>query len=573
MLDNWERDFSPAVLGRGYDYFADGCVALLNPLEDGWRATVRGSLDYDVFVNVDLNASSCSCPYFADRGLCKHIAATCYEIEHQNDLGDSDDARKMPETDPIQLLETLDEHVRMAFLKEVLQEDEHWRDAFIRRFADVGFRELEHDFMEGVNAIVRDNAYDGFVDYRNAFRCEMELSRYVHDFIEPLMKRGDYSKAFGITTAFTICLQRIAIDDSDGFFAGMMDICTDVWERLFELHDSALLQEMFEWMSSFITYDEPEDKDENGVRWYLQESTEEFVAECFTRDGHFGDIDFAKDMLGLADQMLEKKACNQPFLPYQDDDYVSAATIRWVLARTRCMKPLGSTGAEIETYVLSYPANLKLIQPLVDGALSADDEQKAVALLVQYKQRLKEGAYSTDASLQLFELYRALDLADEAREELFGLAVHGSSQDDRQLAKWFRSLKGCCGDQWPDYENRLLEVLGENVRRLRVYYAATERYEELMESLEGATRYEIDHYRDLLASRYPDRYLSLYDASIREALKPSGLQRKHYHQQASLMMYMRTIPGGEEVVDKLVSDLRELYPRRRALLDELSRIG
>lgn len=50
-------------------------------------------------------------------------------------------------------------------------------------------------------------------------------------------------------------------------------------------------------------------------------------------------------------------------------------------------------------------------------------------------------------------------------------------------------------------------------------------------------------------------------------------QRSVYSDAVWRMRLMLSIPGGKAVVTRIVAELREAYPRRRALMEELDRLG
>ena len=91
------RSFSFAVRTRGQGYFHQGAVEIVDVGARSIRALVQGSSLYVVTVSwssVDLSVEvECSCPYFNDRGLCKHIWATLLQV-------DSDDSIQEPELSP-----------------------------------------------------------------------------------------------------------------------------------------------------------------------------------------------------------------------------------------------------------------------------------------------------------------------------------------------------------------------------------------------------------------------------------------------------------------------------------------
>lgn len=94
------RSFPFAVRTRGRDYFSQGAVEILEVGARSIRALVQGSSLYVVTVSwssVDLSVEvECSCPYFNDRGLCKHLWATLLQV-------DSDDSLQEPESSPAKI--------------------------------------------------------------------------------------------------------------------------------------------------------------------------------------------------------------------------------------------------------------------------------------------------------------------------------------------------------------------------------------------------------------------------------------------------------------------------------------
>lgn len=75
-------DVPPNVQDRGFEYFRDRRVRIVEADESGVNATVRGSSFYDVWVSFagDGLDWDCECPYSMD-GLCKHIWATILQAE------------------------------------------------------------------------------------------------------------------------------------------------------------------------------------------------------------------------------------------------------------------------------------------------------------------------------------------------------------------------------------------------------------------------------------------------------------------------------------------------------------
>ena len=64
-------------LGQRKKLFQDGQVNIENLDEERQvvEATVYGTYAYDVSVGRDPDNDNCTCPYFAENGFCKHVAA------------------------------------------------------------------------------------------------------------------------------------------------------------------------------------------------------------------------------------------------------------------------------------------------------------------------------------------------------------------------------------------------------------------------------------------------------------------------------------------------------------------
>ena len=572
--ENWEGFFSPAVLSRGYRYFEDGCVTRIKPVGTGWQCEVDGAERYSVFVGVDFENSSCDCPYFFDRGFCKHIAAACYEIEESlsfdgGSLKQSEGEREKP--DPVELANSLDAETLRSYLLEILKADESWQSDFVRRFGKIDPTRLRLDFLEGVRATVREHSYRGYVDYRSASRCGYALSRFLDDYLAPIIDRREYGIVFDLTTQFALALQKIAIDDSSGFFSSMLHSCSHYWGIVFKADDCQLKQDMLDWMSAFIVNDDEED-DDAGVLWYIKETVEEFVCERFATD-----VDFAGQTRSLAERIIEQELAEPAtFLAYDGKTVLPRSTHRlelWTTAKIRCMQTLGATNEDVDREIDSCPPSYGVILPLVDAALERGDTSRAQQLLEHYVDRLDEDAFSTQAALKLLDIYDQTQQMDMRLITLYGLVVNGQPRNDDQFRSWLRKLQKQSGNHWPGYEEEIEEALSGAGHKLHEFLAFTDQRSKLSQALEGyGSRYEFDHYRNLLAQDFPEEYLALYEKEVRGMLFGQAGSRNVYTNAVCLMRCMLKIPGGQPLVARIVAELREAYPRRRALMEELSQL-
>ena len=576
LRKDWESLFSPTALSRGYRYFESDAVLSLKPVEEGWLAEVEGSYAYDVFVAENVFDSECTCPYYEDHGLCKHIASACYEVVYRQGLGDGGFGGEVRQADhipknPAELMAKMNEEAVREYLGKILADDERWRDDFLRRFAELDESRLRLEFLNGVSGTVRSHSYRGFVDYRSAYRCERALGSYVESFLDPLVARGEYAAVFELTVAFVLHLQKVAVDDSDGFFTSMLEVSGDYWAEVYGCADPMLRRRMFEWMCALVSDDFDDADDESCVLHCAREQAESFMLEYMSKDPCV-----AKDVLVLAEDALDGEIARfdkagLAVLSWHPHD---TRLIRWARAKVHCMDALGVPFERQEEFVLSLPQAFPLIEPLVERARAVGDYEKALSLLERHKEQAKAYHYPTEASLMLLSLYGKLGRETQALDELVDLCLLGSPQNDEQLRSWFRKLKKRAGGKWPEYEKRIVGSLEGDQRKLREFYVEMGQMDALAASLaQSGSRYDYERFKGQLLDSYPEIYVAMYEREVRAALFGRARSRNTYRENARLIATMRSIPGGEGVAEALIVELRELFSSRWALMEELDKIS
>lgn len=91
MLGDW---FQRKILYRGLDYYKNHRVKRIVQVDNGYLATVDGSEDYEVFIEVNDNdevvSMTCNCPYAKKGHYCKHEAAVLFEIYGEEEVIDDE---------------------------------------------------------------------------------------------------------------------------------------------------------------------------------------------------------------------------------------------------------------------------------------------------------------------------------------------------------------------------------------------------------------------------------------------------------------------------------------------------
>ena len=80
LADRCLQNFDPSVRTRGFHYYRERQVQLCDSPRNELHAVVQGGGNYQVFLDWGFSreqlAVCCTCPYYADKGFCKHIWAT-----------------------------------------------------------------------------------------------------------------------------------------------------------------------------------------------------------------------------------------------------------------------------------------------------------------------------------------------------------------------------------------------------------------------------------------------------------------------------------------------------------------
>ena len=127
---DWKYEFQKHILERGYNYTYN--VKNLKRKDNLVEATVSGTRDYEVKINLDDYSMSCTCPYF-ERDNCKHIAAVLYCLEEEKHEKISTDYESSDDID--ELFESVDLADRLDFLLDLLYEDKELSNRFRQKFS------------------------------------------------------------------------------------------------------------------------------------------------------------------------------------------------------------------------------------------------------------------------------------------------------------------------------------------------------------------------------------------------------------------------------------------------------
>ena len=82
-----QHEFDSIIRQRGREYYVSGAVHIGTFNDSTVRARVTGEQSYHVSLELKISngegwlKGSCSCPFYRDRGACKHLWATILEAD------------------------------------------------------------------------------------------------------------------------------------------------------------------------------------------------------------------------------------------------------------------------------------------------------------------------------------------------------------------------------------------------------------------------------------------------------------------------------------------------------------
>ncbi|WP_276357004.1 hypothetical protein [Cohnella caldifontis] len=141
--------------------------------------------------------------------------------------------------------------------------------------------------------------------------------------------------------------------------------------------------------------------------------------------------------------------------------------------------------------------------------------------------------------------------------------------------EYYANLRGLYApEEWPEVYARLMAELAKDRSWLAestyVKLLIEEKEtEKLLEYVRRHPRTVVDYYKHLIG-KYPEEVYRVFEQQIGHAMQEAS-NRKEYKKGCSLIRELLKA-GGRQQAKQVVESLRQRYPNRPALLDELSRI-
>ncbi|MBB5179917.1 hypothetical protein HNQ44_001341 [Planomicrobium koreense] len=547
-LNNLKAYVPAKLYTRGVDYFKQGHVKdLTEDAPNRWHALVAGTTDYDVAVNLkkdgNLSSTYCTCPFESD-SLCKHEVAVCLAIEAYK--------KEHPGNKPDVLtrLKALKKAELLEIFEELLQRQPAVNQYLADKFsAPIVMDEIaaRHIIQKSVNRTER----SGFIEWdrtHDAIEGALEVQEYLSTLIP--MKDGETMLTLHLIV-IAECTEMLEIaDDSSGIIGSVIN------ESLVEIHDI-----MDKWQDGL---------DAAKVDWTLgllyphilfaigQDMTDAATELAGSLLQWADQGDYANKIYGFIDKVIASEEMQN-----RKSDYTEEQFRTYQLA---ILQQQGDRDA-VEAFYAKHHSYSNIRRSQIVQALVAGEFEKVVHLCKVSEQIDSElRGLVRDWKKLRFEAYEGMRNKPGMIELAYEFAAGGDEA-------YYTKLKNLVSaEQWPAMLEELLEKLKNNGwdKSLYLKILIDEKRDEDLLDYCRANLSEIEKLYPHLLKEYPHEVNEIFTSYIYKLIASASNRKSYYTACTKIRIFQKA--AGKEAADVLIDEVKFMYPKRKALLDELAKL-
>lgn len=549
-INMWMDLFKKVILERGYEYFESGKIKDIHWDGNTVYGKVNGTEEYNVSAEIDgenVRKLSCDCPYAKGQKKCKHMAALLFKVlggdiyiddEYDDEYYDEDDDEYyedyLYECDQHynniidddyridELIDSLDEKRLKDVLKYLLENDNSARRSFLQYINSEDNNINIEDLKESIDCIFYENSDAEYIGYDEASILWDELNYYIDRKIEPLIGLHRYMEAVELTLHLASSFTEYDIDDSDGIIMGIYSRCEEIISSAICLCSEKEEEKIFQ----AVVYEVENNFDENG---YYKGFLDRLLFNQFKSEKSL------KEILKIVNSRIKS-------LSEDKEDSFSQFYFKIILsAKLKIMEELNLPDDEIEKFYVENKFIPEICVMFADRLIENQNYNRAIEILHESDNKNEE------IRGKLKEIYKIT----ENKVGYQNILWDELKDDGTATIDVYNELKSCSSI-------------------LHKFYYIEKLYDRLMSYIEQdrVGIYTVDLYEKTLKKLYPERLLKKYANIINDEIKIVS-DRKKYKQIIKVLVKMKGYVGGDEVVDKIASEWRNKYKRRKALIDEM----
>lgn len=538
----WKDFFEEHILERGYSYYRSGNVEDLIVKKDKITAFVYGSEEYEVsiiFNDGEIEEMECTCPYAEDGNYCKHMAAVLYAAEKEQSVipcSVSEIETFVEQTDIFEL---------KKFLIEILQKDD---SLFLKLKSSLAKKPEEIDmklYQKQIDKKIREyGGRYGYIEYDYAKSFIYEMYEYLDNDVQNLINAHLLESAFELSSYLFLRVSAVEMDDSNGTLGGFGCSCCEVWKKILALANGELKEKIFSWILSHLN---------DSVIDYMGKYLEDMIME------EFQEPEYLQKKLSYTEQKAECIPCSGNWSRQYERK-------KWAMYHIKIMKQMNMTDNEILAYCRRYWVHSDIRKYCIDFWLEHGNNAQAISILEESLKLDKEyPGLIIEYIRMLKELYKKQGNQELYRKYLYQLVTDNSNLED------FRELKSVyTDDEWLILREKIFSEISPC--EAAVFYQEEGLYDRLLKYVMNQREiYGLKKYEKVLAKHYPEQVLTKYRDFLMKSAQETA-DRKTYQEWAGILRRMTAIKGGCEYVRKIIEEWHNLYPRRKAMMQEIDKV-
>lgn len=546
-LNNFEEYIGGLIVNRGEHYYLNKYVKKINETEEGhYKATVSGSKKYTVKVELDqannIVTSGCTCPYdFSD--ICKHEVAVFFKLREQNSI------ESLEEVDLNVLLQKLTKQELIDLLIEQTTNSPKLELAIKLNFGPqedeiFASRELIKEYIDSATV-------NGFVSWSNAWDA-VQGAELV---LEKMQTHIDNEE-----TKTAILLGEMILAE----MTDLIQYCDDSGGSIGTVIDQAI-ENMTLATTQASHHLSAEEKLEI-VQLLMKASRHERYQGW--SDSQFALLEICLPFCNSADcRVLLENKLEKFSTEIEHDSHSSNYILKKIkLLQAEMIKKFDSN-EQAQAFLTVNIAIPEIREQLILQHFKQGNYQQALELCVDAEE--VEHDYAGLVSRWKNYRYQAYEhLKDLEKQKSLGMSLLLAGDYD-----YFGNLKKLYGkDEWP----AVLDYITENINQSgygNYVYLQILREENLTDKLLTCCQNNPDMISELypdLIKDYPEQVKEIFIDYIRKSARRSS-NRKEYQGVCNIIRTFNKIADLENTIEIMI-ELRQLFHRKPAFLDELSKI-
>jgi hypothetical protein len=579
-LDNFESLVDAQIVSRGKKYHKDGNVLYVEESSDNlWVAEVDGTETYNVEItleNREITDHFCDCPY--DGEVCKHTVAVLYELRtavktKKIQVRETKSKKLTVES----LLDKTDSRELKNFIIQYSQKNKDFTNHLFLHFAEKDERiDVKEKYRELVKKVVKENTdRSGFADYNKANKLGRQVAKLIKDNGSLAFANGNYKEAFAIGQVVLEELTDLLenSDDSNGEIGGAVSDAIRIMDDVAQSPEIAM---------------------------EFREQIFDYLAKQGTQKVYFNYGDYGLEVMDVLLRLAPKISNPYRFIelvdrliPQYRDRSFDFHTRRFTEYKIKLLNAIGKSddANQLMEANIVFPEIRKIF---VDKAIQNDELEKAKTLIkngIFEAEKLNHSGTVRSWEEQLLAIAQKEN--DKNWIEYYAKKFYFSGYDN---ARFYQIWKSCfSAEDWKvEIERVIQQIIKEEqakkdkhksdylfvrmyndnrFHRLLPIYLEEKYYDRLLTlTQELPLLANIQQVHNIFKKMYPEELTVLY----KEALEKWAMQLEgtgDYSKFCNLLIKIKKdVKGSETMVNKIVEDVANLYPKRPSLQKELKRV-